>query len=185
MFSALLFYIAFSYRQDKKSQSNQAPDNDQNPQEKSLTAIAAQFYSLSGLALLIAGAYLMIEGATSMARDFGISETIIGLTIVAVGTSLPELATSIVAALRKQSDIIIGNIVGSNIFNILAILGITAIFLPIPIVGQIAQIDIWIMLGVTFLLSAYLLSGKSIGRISGAAMVCAYIGYTLWLYVAL
>ncbi len=132
--------------------------------------------------MLVGGAYLMVEGATAIARDFGISEAVIGLTIVAVGTSLPELATAIIAAIRKHGDIIIGNVLGSNIFNILSILGITALVSPVSIASQIADSDIWVMLGAAIFISIYLLRGYTIGRLSGIAMLVAYGGYTYWLY---
>ena len=94
------------------------------------------------------------------------------------------LATAVVAAMRKHSDVIIGNILGSNIFNILAILGVTAMISPIPVAIQIATYDVWIMLGVAVFLSVYLLRGVTIGRVSGLAMLGAYIAYTVWLYIS-
>ena len=183
MFAALIIYIGWSYAQDKKSGSQTVQhieeDIEDSPQ---LGSAKAWVFVLAGLGLLGGGAYVLVEGAVSIARGFGISEAVIGLTIVAVGTSLPELATSVVAAYRKHSDVIIGNILGSNIFNILAILGITAMISPIPVAEQIARYDVWIMLGVAMLLSIYLLRGLTIGRISGAIMLLAYCAYTGWLY---
>lgn len=183
MFMALIGYITFSYLQDKKAQS-ETPQHIQDDieGEPQLLPLKASLYVVIGLCLLIGGAYILVEGAVAIARDFGISEAVIGLTIVAVGTSLPELATAVVAAYRKHSDVVIGNILGSNIFNIFAILGITAMFSPIPIGEQIARYDVWIMLAVTILLSVYMLMGRTIGRISGASMLLAYLGYTVWLY---
>lgn len=186
MFGLILGYVFWSYTKDKQSQSQMAEHVQEDVTgDTPLSSQIAAAYSVGGLALLVLGAYLMVEGAVSVARNFGISEAVIGLTIVAVGTSLPELATSVVAAMRKHSDVIIGNIVGSNIFNILAILGITAMVSPVPITGQIAEIDVWIMLGVALLLSVYLLRGYTIGRISGLAMLTAYSGYTYWLYMGM
>lgn len=183
MFLALIGYVTFSYLQDKKAQS-ETPQHIQDDieGEPQLLPLKASLYVVIGLCLLIGGAYILVEGAVAIARDFGISEAVIGLTIVAVGTSLPELATAVVAAYRKHSDVVIGNILGSNIFNIFAILGITAMFSPIPIGEQIARYDVWIMLAVTILLSVYMLMGRTIGRISGASMLLAYLGYTVWLY---
>jgi cation:H+ antiporter len=184
MFVALIGYIAWSYTQDKKGSAETVQHIQEDIEgEPQLSPGKALTFALAGLGLLVGGAYILVEGAVAIARDFGLSEAVIGLTIVAVGTSLPELATAVVAAYRKHSDVIIGNIVGSNIFNILAILGITAMISPIPIGEQMASSDVWIMLGVAVLLSVYLLRGLTIGRISGAAMLVAYCMYTIWLYV--
>ena len=184
MFMALLCYISWSYIQDKKKASDVVAHIEEDIEgKKQLGPIMAAAFSVGGLALLIAGAYLLVEGAVALARDFGISEAIIGLTVVAIGTSLPELATGIVAGLRRHTDIVIGNVLGSNIFNIFAILALTALVLPIPVTGQIAQKDVWIMLAVAIFISIYLLRGKTIGRMSGGAMVAVYIGYTAWLYM--
>ena len=184
MFVALVAYVAWSYHQDRKTGAKTVANIEEDIEgEPQLNIMKAAFYAFAGLILLIGGAYLLVEGAVSIARGFGISEAVIGLTIVAVGTSLPELATSIVAAYKKHSDVIIGNIVGSNIFNILAILGITAMISPIPVAAQIATYDVWIMLAVAMFLSVYLLRGLTIGRISGLVMLSAYIIYTARLYM--
>jgi cation:H+ antiporter len=184
MFGALLAYIVWTYSQDKKKDSETAQHIEQDIEgDPQLSPLKAWVFAIAGLGLLVGGAYILVEGAVSIARDFEISEAVIGLTIVAVGTSLPELATAVVAAYRKHSDVIIGNILGSNIFNILSILGITAMISPIPVAEQIANYDVWIMLGVTVVLSLYLLRGLTIGRISGIVMLLAYGSYTAWLYM--
>lgn len=184
MFAALIGYIVWSYKQDKKDGAETAAHIEEDIEgEPQLKPAKAWVFALAGLGLLVGGAYILVEGAVAIARDFGLSEAVIGLTIVAVGTSLPELATAVVAAYRKHSDVIIGNILGSNIFNILSILGITAMLSPIPVAAQIASYDVWIMLGVAIALSIYLLRGLTIGRISGTAMLLAYCGYTAWLYI--
>jgi cation:H+ antiporter len=184
MFAVLIGYIVWSYKQDKKSGTETVTHiEDDIEGEPQLSPVKAWIFALAGLGLLVAGAYILVEGAVAIARDFGLSEAVIGLTIVAVGTSLPELATAVVAAYRKHSDVIIGNILGSNIFNILSILGITAMLSPIPVAPQIASYDVWIMLGVAIALSIYLLRGLTIGRFSGIAMLLAYCAYTTWLYL--
>lgn len=183
MFSGLIAYIAWCYLQDRKNASETPAHIEEDIEgTKPLSVASASFYSLAGLGLLIGGAYLLVEGAISLARDFGLSEAVIGLTIVAVGTSLPELATSIVAALRKHGDVIVGNILGSNIFNILAILGVTSMVKAIPMTGQIASTDVWIMLAVAFVFALPLWLGIRIGRGAGIAMLIAYCAYTAWLY---
>jgi len=132
---------------------------------------------LTGLAGLMLGARLLVDGAVAIARDHALSEAFIGLTIVAVGTSLPELATSPIAALRRQSDIAIGNIVGSNIFNVLGILGLTAIITPVPVASRFLVVDLPIVIGVSVLLGALLLGRRSIGRLAGFGMLLAYGAY--------
>jgi cation:H+ antiporter len=107
---------------------------------------------------------------------------VIGLTVVAVGTSLPELATSVVAAIRKEQDIAIGNVIGSNIFNILAILGIAPLISPIKATG-VSYVDMFLMLGLSILLYPFMKSGLKINRIEGAVLLAVYIGYTAYLIV--
>jgi cation:H+ antiporter len=108
---------------------------------------------------------------------------VIGLTIVAIGTSLPELVTSVVAARKGHSDIALGNIIGSNIFNILGILGITALVKPIAVAAEIVQFDIWVMGAATVALLAVCASGWRITRAEGGAMVAAYVVYLVWLTI--
>ncbi len=133
--------------------------------------------TLGGLVVLVIGARLLVDSSTQIARAFGISEAVIGLTIVAIGTSLPELATSVIAAFRKQTEIAVGNVVGSNIFNIFSILGITALILPIPADPRFATNDmLWVSgtaIGLTVL--AFVLGG--LPRIAGLLLLAAYGGY--------
>lgn len=138
-----------------------------------------------GLALLAVGARVLVMGAVDLARGFGLPELLIGLTIVAAGTSLPEVAASVVAALRRHPDIALGNIVGSNIFNILSILGITALVQPISIPWQTIQRDVWVMLAVSLLLLPFLMSGSRLGRREGALFLVGYIVYVGFLISAL
>lgn len=137
-------------------------------------------YIIGGLGGLVLGANLLIQAATAMARDFGVSEAVIGLTIVAVGTSLPELATSVVAAFRREAEIALGNVVGSNIFNILGILGITAAVVPVPVEASMATFDIPVMLAVSVGLMALILIAGRIGRGAGIGMLAVYAGYVVW-----
>lgn len=132
---------------------------------------------VGGIVVLILGAQALVEGAVNIARGFGVSEAFIGLTVVAVGTSLPELATSVVAAIRRQSEIAIGNIIGSNIFNVLGILGMTAVILPIPVADRFLVFDLPVMLGSMLALTAFLLLRPVIGRLPGALMLAGYVAY--------
>ena len=135
---------------------------------------------MGGLAALVGGAKLFVNAAIVIAHSCGVSEAVIGLTVVAVGTSLPELATSVVAAVKKEQDIAIGNVVGSNIFNILAILGVAPLISPIQTQG-ISYVDMFLMLGITLLLYPFMKSGMKISRKEGIAFLVIYILYTVYL----
>lgn len=138
---------------------------------------------LAGLLGLGFGADLLVDGAVAIARVAGLSETVIGLTLVAIGTSLPELVTSVMAALRKQADVAMGNVIGSNIFNILSILGVTAVITPLPVPAQMLRLDLWVMLAVALALAPFVLGKRDIGRLAGVALLAAYVGYTVVLLV--
>lgn len=150
------------------------------PQKTSHWAIDL-LYALVGLALLVVGSQLLVDNSVEIARSFGISEAVIGLTIIAAGTSMPELATSIVAALRQQPDIAIGNVVGSNIFNILAILGISSATVPLVSEG-VQLLDYAVMIGISVLLVPFLWTGLKLRRLEGAVLVVVYGVYlaVLW-----
>ncbi|KFZ32067.1 sodium:calcium antiporter [Pseudidiomarina salinarum] len=139
---------------------------------------------LLGLVLLIGGARILLHGAVSIAEDFGVSEAVIGLTLVAVGTSLPELAISVIAAFRRHADVAVGNILGSNIFNLLGILGISALLQPLPVAARIVQFDQWVMLGTAVLLLVFLYTGRRLSRLEGGILFSAYIGYILLSFYA-
>lgn len=136
---------------------------------------------LVGLAILVAGSRLLVENSVALAVSFGISEAVIGLTIVAAGTSMPELATSLVAAFRKQPDIAIGNIVGSNIFNVLGILGVASIVSPIEAPG-ISTLDYGVMILFTVLLIPLLYTGRKLHRVEGGVLLALYFGYLFLLW---
>lgn len=134
---------------------------------------------LGGLGLLVLGSHWLVGGAVQLARSWGMSEALIGLTIIAAGTSLPELATSVVAALRRASDIAIGNIVGSNIYNVLGILGTSALIVPLHAPGLL-WLDLAIMLGLSLVLLPIIIWGRDVNRWEGAFLLASYGGY-LWL----
>jgi cation:H+ antiporter len=184
----LLLYIVYSYRSEAAGLSpaaelheHEAEEFDSTPQQM----WRGVFYLAGGLGALVLGSRWLIDGASAIAETFGVPEAVVGLTIVAVGTSLPELATSLVAAVRGHSDVAVGNVVGSNIFNVLSILGITAIITPIPVVEQIARFDVWVMLGATVLLVPFLVRSGRIGRRAGMVSLALYIGYTATLYLGI
>lgn len=140
-------------------------------------------YLLLGFALLVAGGKFVVDGATGIALRAGLSERVIGLTIVAMGTSLPELASSLVAALRGRSDVAVGNIVGSCIFNLLGILGAGAVLVPLTVSRDLYRADVWWMLGFTVLMAPLVYSDRKLGRPDGivlATAFTAYIGFVLF-----
>ena len=138
-------------------------------------------FIIAGLIGLGIGARLLVDGAVNIARDLGVSETIIGLTLVAIGTSLPELVTSVMAAIRKQADVAMGNVIGSNIFNILSILGITSLIAPMVVPAQLLTFDLWVMLAVAALLVPFAVMRRDITRIVGVGFVGLYVAYTVFL----
>jgi cation:H+ antiporter len=130
----------------------------------------------SGLGVLVFGSNLLVENAVSVAKGLGVSETVIGLTIIAAGTSMPELATSMVAAFRGQSDIALGNVLGSSIFNLFFVLGGTAMIRPVSTSG-LQHFDLYTMIGVTVLMLPLLATGKRLGRIEGLLLFSCYLVY--------
>ncbi|NOX41991.1 MAG: calcium/sodium antiporter [Alphaproteobacteria bacterium] len=134
-------------------------------------------YLVLGLIGLPLGAQILIEGALGLARVWGVSESVIGLTLVAFGTSLPELSTTVMAALRKHGDVALGNAIGSNIFNLLGIMGITSFFGPLQVPPEILSFDLWVMLGSSLLLLPFVFWRLNITRIWGAALTGLYILY--------
>lgn len=137
-----------------------------------------------GFVGLLIGANALVASATQMARAFGVSEAVIGLTIVAIGTSLPEMATGVLAAIRKHPEIAIGNVLGSNIFNILGILGITAAITPVPVDSDFSALDIGLAAAAAFALLAFAAFPGRIGRIAGAGLLGTYGGYLVLLGVS-
>lgn len=133
--------------------------------------------TVAGIALTVFGARLLVDGAVTLAEGMGVSETVIGLTVVAVGTSLPELVACTVAALRRHSEVAVGNVIGSNVYNALGILGVTAMVSPIRIPAEVIRLDIWVLIGATALLAVFLRTGGGLKRLEGAAFLVAYAAY--------
>lgn len=138
--------------------------------------------ALAGLVVIIVGGRVLIDSAVSLARSIGVTEAVIGLTIVAVGTSLPELATSFIAARKGQADVAVGNVLGSNLYNILGIGGVVGLIAPTAIPAQIVSYDNFVMLAAAIAFVAMAMSGGRITRWEGAAMLAAYAAYIWTLY---
>jgi cation:H+ antiporter len=175
-------YTAFTIKQARR----EASANWKNEFDEGIPARTKHWsldiiYMFGGLALLVFGSRLLVDNCIAVAQALGISEAIIGLTIVAAGTSMPELATSVVAAVRKEPDIAIGNIVGSNIFNILAILGISSVTAPLTADG-IRFSDYAVMIGLSILLLPVVRSGSRLSRMEGVLLLVCYTAYvaSLW-----
>lgn len=130
-----------------------------------------------GLIGLPLGADLLVDNASIIARRYDVSDSVIGLTLVALGTSLPELATTVMAALRRQADVALGNVIGSNLFNLLAIIGITTMIGEIPVDAEFLQFDLWVMLGASLLLGPFVFLKMDINRIWGIALTALYLIY--------
>lgn len=143
------------------------------------TKIAA--FTVLGLIGLPLGADLLVDGAVAIAAELGVNEAIIGLTLVAVGTSLPELATTVVAALRREAGVAMGNVIGSNIFNLLAIIGIAGLVGPLPVPPEMLRLDLWVMLGASLLLVPFILRSAPITRGWGVVFTALYVGYAGYL----
>lgn len=182
LIACLAGYVWYAHKSestadDDESHRHEAEANDRPVPPGTQPAILGGMI-VAGLVAAIFGAGWLVDGATVLASAAGVSESVIGLTVVAVGTSLPELIACLVAVLRKHEDVALGNIVGSNIYNVLGILGITAIIQPIEAPAEIAAFDIWVMLAVTALLIVQLRSGWKLSRIEGGLLVLLYFGYT-------
>jgi len=130
-----------------------------------------------GLLLLIGGSQVLLTGAIGIAAHFGVPEAVIGLTLVAVGTSLPELSISVIAAIRRHADVAVGNVLGSNVFNLLGILGVSALLQPLPVHARILQFDQWVMLGSALVLLLFLFTGRRLSRVEGGLLLAAYVAY--------
>lgn len=174
---ALIASLLWTYWSDRfhagpSSELHQAEAEELSAVPKSVfwTLVALIF----GLLMLVTGSRVLLTGAIGIAKGFGVSEAVIGLTLVAVGTSLPELAISVIAAIRRHADVAVGNILGSNIFNLLGILGISALLQPLPVHARIVQFDQWVMLGTALVLLLFLYTGRRLSRLEGGILLAGY-----------
>ncbi|WFM72287.1 calcium/sodium antiporter [Halomonas sp. CKK8] len=176
-------YLVFLFRQNAKAPSMEAaPDGESAPSSLGINLL----YVGVGLAMLVLGSRWLVGGAVSFAQSLGISEQVIGLTIIAAGTSLPEVVTSIIAALRGERDIAVGNVVGSNVFNLLGVLGLTGLLAPsgIAVSDALLGFDIPVMIVVALACLPICFTGGVINRWEGGVLLAYYLAYTLYLILA-
>jgi cation:H+ antiporter len=187
MVAALAFFTILSFRTERRAGAANDPGDfaeeleeefEEGPKSSWLAAISV----LGGVAAVVAGAKLLVGAAVVTAQYFGVREEVIGLTIVAVGTSLPELATAVVAAFKRHSEIAVGNIMGAGIYNLLMIIGLVGLIVPIPIPAQILVFDLWLMIAVTVVLLSLLLMRGGLTRPVGAVFIVAFAAYTAMQY---
>lgn len=176
LFAGFIIFIIYTLRMASRGEVQAAEEI----KLEDMSAWKAVGLVLLGLVCLIAGSHLFVTGASEVARMLGVPDAVIGLTIVALGTSLPELATSIVASRKGRSAIAIGNVIGSNVFNILMIVGITGLVLPMDIQG-ITSIDLYVLTGSIFLLWLFSYTKFKVERWEGAVLTIAYVAYISWL----
>ena len=183
LFAGIILFTVISIRLGRTKQNTTQPDAE--PQVKEMSVLVALLLVALSCAMLAFGADFMVDGATSIAQALGVSDKVIGLTIVALGTSLPELAASVAAALKKEMDISIGNIIGSNIFNLMCVLGVSASIRPIPFDYMQYRMDFVIMMAFSasliILIQPWKAQGR-LGRISGIIMFAAYAVYAWSLF---
>ena len=181
MFALLVGYLWFCYWNEAAAANRGQPAAAQNELTELGWAPAGVWLALvtvaAGAGGLVLGSDLLVEGAITIARAAGISESVIGLTLIAVGTSLPELATAVTAARHRHSDLALGNALGSNIFNILLVLGALALIAPLQLAAEVLRFDLWVMVGVTVLLFPIMLSGWRISRVEGGLFLALYAVY--------
>ena len=191
MVFGLVSYIIWSFRRSRKDEQLSAANSEpvQELGEESLSLGKAVLYTAFGIGGIVLGAYVLLEGSVQLAREFGVSDVVIGLTIIAIGTSLPELAASVMAAIRGHPGLAIGNVMGSNLFNMFGITGISAAISEMSLVAslqvpaQMVRFDLWVMFGSTMLICVILLRGWRIVRLGGVTMITLYALYITVLFV--
>lgn len=182
MISALFVYLGFTIYLEKNQKNASQKLHQDEGKELHNTPHKTWLIVLSiivGLTFLMQGAHWFVTGATTIASELGVSEALIGLTLVAIGTSLPEFTISVMAVLRKHMDVAVGNVVGSNIFNILGILGISSLISPIPFEGRFSDFDQWALLLISLLLVLFLLLGHSISKAKSIFLLLFYVAYVV------
>ncbi|MEO0324244.1 MAG: calcium/sodium antiporter [Myxococcota bacterium] len=188
LLAGMVLMVAFVVREGLRSRDRHgdaaSPEDADLP--RPMRTGVALLWLLAGLAVLLVGSRGLVWGATTVARHFGVSELVIGLTIVAFGTSLPELAATVMAARKNEHEIAVGNVIGSNLFNTLGVLGLPGVIRPGPVDANVMQRDVPVMLGVSvllFVLARTFRPYQHINRLEGAALVACFLGWLLWIYL--
>jgi len=179
---ALILVDSARAARDHRRAANGAPADDEDlPEEADPDMPWWQVIAYLGLGLigLPLGADLLVDSSVAIAQTYGVSDAVIGLTLVAVGTSLPELATTVMAAVRKHSDVALGNVIGSNMFNLLGIIGVASIVGPIPVDPGILRFDMWVMLAASLVLVPFVFRNWAMGRLVGVIFTALYLAYLL------
>lgn len=177
--AAMLIHAAMSANRHRKEGKN-AEAEDLEGVDPDLPWAKIILFLVLGLIGLPLGASLLVDGASSIARAYGVTDAVIGLTLVAIGTSLPELATTVMAALRKQADVALGNVIGSNMFNLLGIIGVASLVGPIPVSDNFFAFDFWVMVAATLMLVPFVFLKMDLTRAWGVILTALYVGY-LWM----
>lgn len=186
LLAAMVGYLVYTFFEARKDMKRIADLLGEDPDEIDLekdTRLKDSLLVVGGIIGLAAGAHLMVESAIDIALYFGISELVIGISIVAIGTSLPELATSTIASYRNEADISVGNVIGSNIFNVLLVLGIVALVAPLDVGGYAVDVDLWVMMAISIGIWPFLRTGHRLSRPEGAILLLVYIGYMVYLFM--
>jgi cation:H+ antiporter len=186
VFAALIFLMVYAARREAKQPAAKAENLEPDAKHATRSIKKNVLFVLVGLAGLALGAKMAVEGAVFIGLEIGLSERVIALTVIAFGTSLPELVTCVVAAIKGHHDISVGNLVGSNIFNTLLVTGAAGVVRPFDLTHRLAGgVDYWIMVIVSAAFAAAIIIGKRvIGRVCGALLICVYIGYIIYLFSA-
>ena len=171
------FRDARRHRRDNHARAQNGEDVEVEGADPDMPWWQITVFLILGLIGLPLGAEILVENASMIARHYGVSDAVIGLTLVALGTSLPELATTVMAALRHQADVALGNVIGSNMFNLLAIIGITSLVGRIPVDPQFLRFDLWVMLGASLMLIPFVFFKFDIGKIWGIGLTALYLAY--------
>lgn len=180
LLAALFVYLGWAIMVAGRHRAAAEEDDDVEGADPSISRRKIALFLALGLIGLPLGAELLVRNASIIAREFGVSETAIGLTLVALGTSLPELATTVMAAYRRQADVALGNVIGSNMFNLLAIIGVAALIGPIPVDDAFLTFDLWVMLAASLVLIPFVFFARDITRTWGIILTAAYLGY-VWI----
>ena len=182
LLAVMMLYLLNMFRIARKGEDKELVEELEEETQFEYPLWQAGLFVIAGGGSLVLGADILVDGATALATALGVPESVIALTIVAIGTSAPELVTAMVAAYHRHGDIVIGNVVGSNIFNIFLVLGTASLITGVPVAERFLDFDLWIMLAVTLLLIPVMLSSKKVTRIEGSVFLGFFALYTTYLY---